>query len=191
MEIRELDATHRADAVALWHRTEITRQWNPPEEDFDRAVRGPSSVVPGGFEGSRLVASAMVGHQGHRGWVYYLAVEPDRRSAGSGRALMQAAEDWVRAAGIPKIQLMVRAANGAALGFYGALGLRPRTPRCCRAGSGRPETSAPAQATVAPSPRTQSSAVTTVAWRGKTFSRSTRWTSGSASAQPSDRTVSS
>ncbi len=122
VEIRTLEHADRADAVALWRRAGLTRPWNPPEEDFDRADAGPSSAVLGGFAGGRLVATAMVGHDGHRGWVYYLAVDPDARRSGLGRAMVRAAEAWVRAAGIPKIQLMVRSSNGAALGFYDALG---------------------------------------------------------------------
>ena len=70
-----------------------------------------------------LAGSVMVGFDGHRGWVYYLAVAPDRRRSGLGRVLMAAAEAWLRARGAPKIQLMVRADNEAALGFYEALGL--------------------------------------------------------------------
>ncbi len=124
VDIRPLDTDHRADAVALWHRAGLTRPWNPPEADLDRALGGRSSTVLAGFEGGRLVATAMVGHDGHRGWVYYLAVDPDRRSTGLGRAMMQAAEGWVRDAGIPKLQLMVRSGNAEALGFYGALGFR-------------------------------------------------------------------
>jgi len=122
VEIRPLTSEDRADAVALWHRTGLTRPWNPPDEDFDRAAGGPSSTVLGGFADGQLVATAMVGHDGHRGWVYYVAVHPDRRSGGLGRAMMQAAAGWARAAGIPKLQLMVRSGNTGALGFYEALG---------------------------------------------------------------------
>jgi len=64
----------------------------------------------------------MVGFDGHRGWVYYLAVSPDHRRKGLGRALMAAAEAWLRARGAPKIQLMVREENEA-IAFYEALGL--------------------------------------------------------------------
>ena len=53
----------------------------------------------------------MVGHDGHRGWVYYVATDPDRRAKGYGRAIMDAAEDWLRAAGIAKLQLLVRREN--------------------------------------------------------------------------------
>ena len=122
MEIGELDRSHRAEAVALWMRTDLTRPWNPPDQDFDRAVTGSGSAVLGAIEDDRLVATAMVGHDGHRGWVYYVAVDPDVRATGVGRAMMQAAEAWVRQAGIPKIQLMVRSTNTAALDFYDAIG---------------------------------------------------------------------
>jgi ribosomal protein S18 acetylase RimI-like enzyme len=124
VEIGELDGSHRVEAVALWKRLGLTRPWNPPDEDFDRAVAGPGSAVLGAFDGDRLVATAMVGHDGHRGWVYYVAVDPDVQATGVGRAVMQAAEVWVRDAGMPKIQLMVRSTNTAALGFYDAIGFK-------------------------------------------------------------------
>ena len=64
-----------------------------------------------GRDGDAIVATVMVGHDGHRGWVYYVAADPDRRAKGYGRAIMNAAEDWLRAAGIAKLQLMVRRDN--------------------------------------------------------------------------------
>ena len=122
MDIRPLDASDRAAAVALWHAAGLTRPWNPPEEDIARAVAGPTSAVLGGFDGTALVATAMVGNDGHRGWLYYVAVDPDRRRSGHGRALVAAAEAWLTAAGAPKIQLMVRAGNDDAVAFWRALG---------------------------------------------------------------------
>ncbi len=64
----------------------------------------------------------MVGHDGHRGWVYYVASDPQRRAKGYGRAIMNAAEDWLRAAGILKLQLMVRKDNAQVHAFYQSLG---------------------------------------------------------------------
>ena len=64
-----------------------------------------------GRDDGAIVATVMVGHDGHRGWVYYVATDPDRRAKGYGRAIMNAAEDWLRAAGIAKLQLMVRREN--------------------------------------------------------------------------------
>ena len=69
-----------------------------------------------------MIGSVMVGHDGHRGWVYYLAADPVQRRAGIGRALMRAAEDWLKARGVRKLELMVRSSNSAVLEFYGRIG---------------------------------------------------------------------
>lgn len=60
----------------------------------------------------------MVGDDGHRGWIYYLAVAPSRRNDGLGKALCEAAEDWARARGVRKIQLMIRPDNETVRQFY-------------------------------------------------------------------------
>lgn len=114
-----------AAAIALWHAAGLTRPWNDPDADLSRALDGPSSTVlaavvdPGA--GERLVGTVMVGHDGHRGWLYYLAVAEDHRRRGVGGALVAAAEQWL-AAHVPKVQLMVRDDNAAAAGFYERLG---------------------------------------------------------------------
>lgn len=108
------------DAVArLWEACGLTRPWNPPGADFLRAVRGPASDVLGVHdEGGQVIATVMVGHDGHRGWIYYVAVAPNLRGQGLGHALVDAAEEWLRERGIPKVMLMVRAANTQVLDFY-------------------------------------------------------------------------
>jgi ribosomal protein S18 acetylase RimI-like enzyme len=111
------------DAVSLWHEVGLTRPWNDPGADLTRAMSGPASTVLATCDGEgRLVGTVMVGHDGHRAWVYYLAVRPDRQRTGAGRELMDAAEAWARSRGIPKIQLMVRRGNEEATGFYRGLG---------------------------------------------------------------------
>ncbi len=122
VEIRDL-APHEADrAVALWTQCGLTRPWNDPHADLDRALDAPTSTVLAAVEDQDLVGTAMVGHDGHRGWVYYLAVAPGQRRNGVGRHLMGASEAWLRDQGAPKIQLMVRQGNDAVLEFYAALG---------------------------------------------------------------------
>ena len=70
----------------------------------------------------QIVATAMVGHDGHRGWVYYVAVDPDLQGKDFGRAIMAAAEDWLRAQGVEKVMLMVRPDNTKVQAFYDRLG---------------------------------------------------------------------
>ena len=115
-----------AAVVALWQACGLTRPWNDPQADFARAVDGATSALLVLREGEAIVGSAMVGSDGHRGWIYYLAVAPERRRAGHGRALMRAAEAWLRAHDLPKAQLMVREGNEVALAFYASLGFEPQ-----------------------------------------------------------------
>jgi hypothetical protein len=110
------------EAVTLWTEAGLTRPWNDAAGDFLRAVDGPASVVLGVREDGELLGSAMVGHDGHRGWVYYLAVAASARGRGLGRDLMAAAEAWMVERGLPKIQFMVRSDNTAVLDFYDHLG---------------------------------------------------------------------
>ncbi len=122
--IRELKPQEIGAAVQLWEACGLTRSWNEPHADARRAVEGPSSAILAGFVGQDLAATAMVGADGHRAWVYYLAVAPDRRGSGHGKALMQAAEEWARRRGMPKLELMVRDGNESAAAFYAAIGYR-------------------------------------------------------------------
>ncbi|RKW70561.1 GNAT family acetyltransferase [Galactobacter caseinivorans] len=130
----ELGAEHAEAAAALWAEAGLVRPWNDPQGDFLRAVSGRTSAVLGVIgmlddagAGTAepvpaLRGTAMVGADGHRGWVYYVAVRPQDRGQGLGALLMAAAEDWLRQAGAPKVQLMVRTTNAAVVGFYERLG---------------------------------------------------------------------
>jgi ribosomal protein S18 acetylase RimI-like enzyme len=111
-----------AAVIALWQACGLTRPWNDPAADIALARRGPHSTILIGRDGDAIVATAMVGHDGHRGWVYYVATDPDRRARGYGRAIMNAAEDWLRGAGIAKLQLLVRRENARAGAFYQSIG---------------------------------------------------------------------
>jgi ribosomal protein S18 acetylase RimI-like enzyme len=111
-----------AHVVALWQRCGLTRPWNDPAADIALARRGANSTILVGRADDRIVASALVGHDGHRGWVYYVAVDPDQQGKDFGRAIMAAAEDWLRAQGLEKIMLMVRADNSKVRAFYDKLG---------------------------------------------------------------------
>jgi ribosomal protein S18 acetylase RimI-like enzyme len=122
MQIGPLAPGHFDAAIALWHDVGLTRPWNDPAEDLRRAVGGPASTVLAGTDGDALTATAMVGHDGHRGWVYYLAVSPGAQGSGHGRAMMKACEAWLAERGVPKLQVMVRTDNEGVQGFYASLG---------------------------------------------------------------------
>jgi ribosomal protein S18 acetylase RimI-like enzyme len=123
VEIMDLPERLYADAVALWRETALTRPWNDPDSDLHRALSGPSSTVLAACDADGgLLGTAMVGHDGHRGWVYYLAVTNGEQRKGLGRQLMRACEEWLRAREVPKIQLMVRHTNQGVIAFYESLG---------------------------------------------------------------------
>lgn len=123
MTIDTLHPASAAAAVALWHEAGLTRPWNDPHGDLRRAMDGSSSTILAATDDDgRLLGTAMVGHDGHRGWVYYLAVATAERRRGLGRALMEACEQWLRDRGVPKVNLMVRHSNRAVVAFYEALG---------------------------------------------------------------------
>jgi ribosomal protein S18 acetylase RimI-like enzyme len=117
-------ATHDdADAVvALWGACGLTRPWNDPAADFARAVETVTSTILVWRDADTITGGVMAGYDGHRGWVYYLAVADMHRGQGVGRDLMTAAEDWLRTLGAPKLQLMVRDTNADAQAFYEAFG---------------------------------------------------------------------
>jgi ribosomal protein S18 acetylase RimI-like enzyme len=111
-----------ADVIALWQRCGSTREWNDPAGDIALARKETNATVLVGRNDGAVVASVLVGHDGHRGWVYYVTVDPDHRYKAYGREIMTAAENWLRARGIQKLQLMVRGDNLQVRAFYESLG---------------------------------------------------------------------
>ncbi len=108
--------------IALWSVCELMRPWNDPLSDIAHARSTEQATILLGHSGYALVASVMAGFDGHRGWVYYLAVDPVAQNRGHGRAMMAAAEAWLVQRGAPALRLMVRDANIDALAFYAKLG---------------------------------------------------------------------
>jgi ribosomal protein S18 acetylase RimI-like enzyme len=122
LAIAPLDAAGTEAVAALWERCGLTRPWNDPRADIALALQGPNSTILVGRADGTVAASVMVGHDGHRGWVYYVAVDPASRRRGFGRAVMAAAEDWLKLRGILKAELLIRPDNGAVQRFYESLG---------------------------------------------------------------------
>ncbi|MBO9680570.1 MAG: GNAT family acetyltransferase [Acidovorax sp.] len=128
LEIRAFAAADEAAAVALWRDCGLLRPWNDPHKDIARkrlvqpelflvaCQPGPGEAPP------RLVGTAMAGYDGHRGSVYYLAVAPEFKGQGIGRALMAAVEERLLGLGCPKLNVLVRTSNLQVVDFYGRLG---------------------------------------------------------------------
>lgn len=130
MEIRPAKNEDVTALIGLWQTTGVTRPWNDPTTDINQARRGEHSQILVGVIDSRLVASVMVGEDGHRGWIYYLATEPSKRNAGIGRMMMEAAENWLNVRGIQKLNLLVRTDNIGVQDFYKKLGYQQSDVVC-------------------------------------------------------------
>ncbi len=109
--------------IALWTECDLLRPWNEPQSDIARCLANPSSTLLVGEHPRRqgLAASVMLGSDGHRGWLYYLAVAPDLQRLGHGRQLVRAAEAWLAERGVGKVMLMLRPDNETVLDFYRAV----------------------------------------------------------------------
>lgn len=122
LDVRAYRQEDHDGVIALWEACELTRPWNDPDQDIALLCGTPSAEILVGTIADEIAACVAVGHDGHRGWVYYLSVAPPRRHRGLGAAMMRHAESWLAARGVPKIQLMVRPENLAAKRFYAAIG---------------------------------------------------------------------
>ena len=122
LAIAPINDSDLADVVALWQACGLTRPWNDPASDIALARKGSNAAVLIGRDDGAIAATVLVGHDGHRGWAYYLAVSPDHRLKGYGRIMMDAAERWLRERGIEKLQLLVRPDNTSVKDFYQSLG---------------------------------------------------------------------
>jgi ribosomal protein S18 acetylase RimI-like enzyme len=122
LNIRCFEDADEPAVIQLWDRCGLLRAWNAPRKDIARKKRvQPELFVVGAIDGE-IVASAMAGYDGHRGWINYLAVDPSRQRQGLGAALMAYLEGKLRALGCAKINLQIRCDNLEAIAFYQRIG---------------------------------------------------------------------
>ena len=122
MKIRAFVEAHADGVVELWDRCGLLRPWNDPRKDIARKLRIQRELFLVGEIDGRLVAVVMAGYEGHRGWVNYLAVEPEQQGKGLGRQMMAAVERGLAELGCPKVQLQIRRGNHDVVRFYRELG---------------------------------------------------------------------
>lgn len=122
MEVRPYRESDQDAVVALWRKCGLVRPWNDPVKDIRRKLGVQRDMFLVGSLDGRLVATMMVGYEGHRGWVNYLAVAADCRKRGLGRTLMSEAEARLREMGCPKVNLQIRRSNADVVSFYRSIG---------------------------------------------------------------------
>lgn len=121
--VREAVTIDEQKVVDLWQACNLTISYNDPRTDYHFALnRNASTVLVAENDLRTIVGSVMVGNDGHRGWLYYLAAAPEARGMGIGRLMVTAAEDWLKQRQVRKVQLMVRPTNTAVVSFYDHLG---------------------------------------------------------------------
>jgi ribosomal protein S18 acetylase RimI-like enzyme len=122
LRIRAFVVADTEPVVALWRSAGLVVPWNDPYRDIERKLTVQPELFLVGESDGTVVATAMVGYDGHRGWVNYLAVDPDRRGQRLGALLMAEAERLLAERGCPKLNLQVRSTNTGVIEFYRSLG---------------------------------------------------------------------
>ena len=126
MNIRPFETDDTTAVVKLWQACELVKHWNDPHKDIARKLTvQPELFLVGEMpvDGApSVMASAMFGFEGHRGWVNYLAVAPAFQRQSFARQLMAAGEQLLLALGCPKINLQVRTSNAGVIAMYDKLG---------------------------------------------------------------------
>lgn len=125
LTIRTFQDGDRDALVELWEACRLTTPYNDPDQDIALFRDTPTSEIFVGELDGRVIASACVGHDGHRGWVYYLGVAPQQQGNGYGTALLRHVESWLLEREVPKVQLLVRPQNLASRTFYARAGYEP------------------------------------------------------------------
>ena len=123
MKIRSYSESDEAAVAKLWREVfPGSPSWNHPETNIQRKLAVQCELFLVATIDSKIVGTAMAGYDGHRGWVYYVAVSPRHRRQGIGTALMKRAEEELAKLGCPKLNLQVRASNEEVVAFYRKLG---------------------------------------------------------------------
>ena len=122
MKIRVFHSQDSDAVVALWEQCGLVVPWNDARQDIERKLGIQPELFLVGTVDKRIIATAMGGYDGHRGWLNYLAVSPDYRNNGYGSAMVDAVEKKIALLGCPKVNLQVRTGNKKVVAFYARLG---------------------------------------------------------------------
>jgi ribosomal protein S18 acetylase RimI-like enzyme len=122
MKIRPYKDSDERAIIKLWAECGLIAPKNNPIRDIQRKLKVNPDWFLVGQKENEIIASCMVGYEGHRGWINYLAVTPSEQRKGYARLIMEEAECLLREAGCPKINLQVRSTNSEVIAFYESIG---------------------------------------------------------------------
>ena len=123
LHIRPCTTRDRAGVIALWETVfPDDPPHNAPAKVFDAKLAVHDGMLFVAMDADTVIGTAMAGYDGHRGWLYTVAVSPGHRRRGVGTALVRHAVAALRTAGCTKVNLQIRATNLAVRGFYESLG---------------------------------------------------------------------
>ncbi len=118
LEIRVYRPTDKANVIGLWQDCGLIVPWNNPEADIARKVKDSPELFFVAELSDELISTCMAGFDGHRGWIYFLAVKIQYRQRGIATKMVIHAESALLAVGCPKLELMVRESNNEVMSFY-------------------------------------------------------------------------
>lgn len=120
--IRTFRSDDELDVINLWRQCGLIVPWNNPETDIQRKLSTSPNLFYIGVLDDELIASCMAGYDGHRGWIYFLAVKSAYQRKGFASSLLDHAESELIKLGCPKVELMVRKTNENVISFYQSAG---------------------------------------------------------------------
>jgi ribosomal protein S18 acetylase RimI-like enzyme len=124
MVIKNYNSSFEKQVIDLWFECGLIVPWNNPKRDIERKMDDDPSLFFICEIGGRITGSCMAGYDGHRGWIYYLAVKPEFQKQGIASKLIREAESRLLKIGCPKINLMVRKSNEDVISFYRRIGYK-------------------------------------------------------------------
>ncbi len=130
LQIRQFQKSDQEEVIKLWHRCDLVVPWSDPVKDIAAKLSFQRELFFVGLIDGKVVASAMAGYDGHRGFVNYLAVDPEYRRGGFGKCIMEQVEADLMALGCQKINVMIRTRNTFVVEFYRSLGYKEDDVKC-------------------------------------------------------------
>ena len=120
--IRSYRESDKKDIIQLWQECGLVVSWNDPQRDIERKLSVHPKLFLIGLVNDEIITTAMVGYEGHRGWVNYLAVKPKFQRQGIAKQMMKEAEHRLLKMRCPKLQVQIRNTNDGVIKFYQKLG---------------------------------------------------------------------